>query len=362
MSASRQSTAVILRNGFTLVELFFVIAILIILVCMLAPLNRGTHVAARRTMCMNNQKQIVLGCLNYESAHMKFPPLRGVLINGQFVAGGNAPLLSGFVNVLPHVEENLFYEELSRPQTTDTGVSYPAWGPNLMDSQFMPWQKNLPLLKCPESRSFQTAYGTTNYVFSVGDVAANLHNPTELRGVFGGSLTCKMSEIVDGTSNTVLVSEVALNYKPTCRADYATDQSATILNQPNLVYDLVDSKTELYLNSVSLGNPRRGGHWAMGEVRIIGFNTILPPNSPSAQVEGSEDGIFPVGSNHLSIVVVGYADGSTHSVPLDLDCGDSSAVPLKVVEGQTLKGKPSPFGVWGELGSINGREETQTNF
>jgi len=61
------------KKGFTLVELLVVIAIIGILISMLLPAVQQVREAARRTQCMNCLRQLALGSLNYESAHMHFP-------------------------------------------------------------------------------------------------------------------------------------------------------------------------------------------------------------------------------------------------------------------------------------------------
>jgi prepilin-type N-terminal cleavage/methylation domain-containing protein/prepilin-type processing-associated H-X9-DG protein len=61
------------QRGFTLVELLVVIAIIGVLVALLLPAVQAAREAARRNQCKNNVKQLVLACLNYESAKRHYP-------------------------------------------------------------------------------------------------------------------------------------------------------------------------------------------------------------------------------------------------------------------------------------------------
>jgi prepilin-type processing-associated H-X9-DG protein len=81
----------------------------------------------------------------------------------------------------------------------------------------------------------------------------------------------------------------------------------------------------------------------------IGFNTILPPNGPSCtEHRAGFPGYFTAQSFHSGGVNVALADGSVRFISETIDTGNLSAP-------HTGSG-PSPYGVWGALGSKAGGE------
>lgn len=94
-------------HGFTLVELLVVIAIIGILIALLLPAVQAAREAARRTQCMNNLKQLALGCINFESTHGAFP--RGNAYDGAFPNGGNT---SWLLQVLVYTEQSSIYDAI----------------------------------------------------------------------------------------------------------------------------------------------------------------------------------------------------------------------------------------------------------
>ena len=62
------------RNGFTLVELLTVIAIIAILMGILVPAVSAVRNAARQSQCKQNVRQLAMALQNYFSVKGRFPP------------------------------------------------------------------------------------------------------------------------------------------------------------------------------------------------------------------------------------------------------------------------------------------------
>jgi prepilin-type N-terminal cleavage/methylation domain-containing protein/prepilin-type processing-associated H-X9-DG protein len=95
------------RSGFTLVELLVVIAIIGVLVALLLPAVQAAREAARRVQCQSNLKQLALGVLNYESSKKTLPP--GGITDGDCC--GTQSGAGWSILILPFVEQQSLYSK-----------------------------------------------------------------------------------------------------------------------------------------------------------------------------------------------------------------------------------------------------------
>src|SRR5882724_8669883 len=110
------------RVGFTLIELLVVIAIIAILIAMLVPAVQKVRESANRTTCVNNLKQLALGCHTYHDAN-KTLPRDGSMANltdshgttGTGCCGASAPHWSWIARILPYIERNDIYLQAGIP-------------------------------------------------------------------------------------------------------------------------------------------------------------------------------------------------------------------------------------------------------
>jgi prepilin-type N-terminal cleavage/methylation domain-containing protein len=205
------------RRGFTLVELLVVIAIIGILVAMLLPAVQAAREAARRTQCTNNLKQIGLAILNFESQF-------GALPAGAVHKYQDRPAeYTMFLLLLPFLEEGDVYDKY------DFDGERPIINPSRVYSNPQVNRVQIPGYVCPSDgamgRSWGTDWSRSNYVVCFGTAmqmpdsadAYNLHwidldgKLADTDGYFriqGKWTGRKLREITDGTSDTIMVSEL----------------------------------------------------------------------------------------------------------------------------------------------------------
>ena len=333
------------RAGFTFVELCVVILCIAVLVGLLLPMTRSSREASRRMQCQNNIKQLGLALHNYEAAHRYFPAAVGGTGVGATDYDGNANRLSGFVALLPYLEQNELFEQISKPMDSGKVKSYPAMGPAPWVLEYEPWQKSLPVLLCPSYEAFDNQSGSRQYAFCIGDVTNDLHSPKSQRGPFMAGQNTTLDSIVD-KSNTIALAEIGRYL------NIAVSQPTSILRSPTECWNaFAEPKAgSEYQGHVERSEFARGKLWADGAAGHGLFQTILPPNAPSCSVgDEHSDGLFSAGGYHSGGINVAMVDGSVQFVSENIDTGDLSAGPPILTSAEAAQ-PLSPYGVWGAMG------------
>ncbi len=355
------------RFGFTLVELLVVIAIIGILIALLLPAVQAAREAARRSQCTNNLKQLGLALHNYHDSYKVFPPRKGgsACANPPLnYATCNAERRSAFISLLPYIEQKAMYEQIRAGDATYAPGGPAAW------YSWGPWNQAPRNLTCPSDNGVPNTPGRNNsYGFIIGDQIAGVTNNTQVRGLFAMRTCYSTADILDGTSNTLAMSErlcQALG-SITARTGGAVganqiESGLAIASVPalqNAPINCLATVSGGYYVAGTVVTQRWGRAWQDGQAMYVGITTVLPPNAPSC-VEGTISygdnnvAVLPPVSRHPGGVNCLLADGAVRFISETIDTG-------YLAVGQPLHG-PSNYGVWGRLGSKAGKEPIGANF
>ncbi|MDD3586830.1 MAG: DUF1559 domain-containing protein, partial [Thermoguttaceae bacterium] len=231
----------------------------------------------------------------------------------------------------------------------------------------------IPYLCCP-SDSFSVATGGTcaraSYCGSVGDIlGTSKSGERQERGFFGGGKVFDLegssefanlrtvSSIIDGTSNTIAVSETVTMQSTSYNQMNKVKGSNVCMEGTAVTPSNCAAKRNTEDKTIFDGTVKqyyRGERYAFSGEQTVHFQTVMPPNSVNCinganTTSAREYNLMNASSFHSGGVNACKADGSVTFISETIDVGDQT-LSVGVTIGE------SPFGVWGAMGSINGGE------
>jgi len=338
------------KRGFTLIELLVVIAIIAVLIALLLPAVQQAREAARRTQCKNNLKQFALALHNYHDTFKLFPrSVMGSIYDGQ---GDGWRSFSAHAYCLPYIDQAPLYNIIN---FNANACCENGGGPPNNDAILN--RIKLTAFLCPSDSPPVNLASPNNYAVCNGSNTGfdADQNQGQQNGVLNRYQIVNISGITDGTSNTILASEIittdqgggigtqqqlsVMRNGQAVKGEYNNPRATT---QPGAQITLAN--VQAWGNScaaiTSYNGERMGDRWYHGESGRTVFNTLLPPNSTfpncSFHCGGCHyDGGVLIGarSNHTGGVHTAMADGTVRFVSANID-----------------------WNVWNALGSRNGGE------
>jgi prepilin-type N-terminal cleavage/methylation domain-containing protein/prepilin-type processing-associated H-X9-DG protein len=230
------------KLGFTLVELLVVITIIAILIALLLPAVQAAREAARKVQCQSNLKQIALACHNYVSAFDQLPAGHGYAPRAHYGTGiSHMEEFTWVDRILPHLEQASIQSAVNWNLSPGTALT--------TADQVKIWRQQIPCFLCPSDPSSQTTFGPTcggpwafgrinyggNYGWGLDKNAARMegggpgYQYPHIDGVFAFNSNTRLERIHDGTSNTLLASELVVGHTCTIRGAWPYDEGPVIM-------------------------------------------------------------------------------------------------------------------------------------
>jgi prepilin-type processing-associated H-X9-DG protein len=368
-----------------------------VLIALLLPAVQAAREAARRMSCTNQQKQLGIGCHNMHDTFNHFPSSRCQkelcidLNNGEGVSKSTATGTQSFyyrlrpawtAAILGFIEQTQRYGDVLAavkvPSSSSTSYSYFIGPYDAAETKTIggvvyqnPYYgtSNIPTFICP-SEQIRKSYNNIpniNFRGCVGDESyTSPSQAASIRGIFNDGYNCliDMADIDDGTSNTLLFSESAIDTSGNKLNTYVLGGVANIetaYNAAGFMYNCAIARKDggkFLQDALVTTRSKMGLRWADAGTAHQLFHSILPPNSPTcdsngnATADGADWLVSSASSYHPGGVNCTFADGSVKFIPDTVN----AIMPLQT--GQTgcpLQGT-SPYGIWGAMGSRNGGE------
>ena len=316
------------KRGFTLIELLVVIAIIGLLMALLLPAIQRVRMAANAIRSRNNLRQLAIAMHNH---HETLGVLPGA--SGPVKPSGGDYGFSALAQILPFVEQDNLQKliDFSQPLYLGTGprrVLSPVHrlAAGTVVSLFLnPADGNSPIF----NSYFATTSAGTNYAVNTGTglgTYVDIRFPTD--GVFWHGSQVTLSDLFDGSSNTLLMAEILRGpdrdhsgplpsspFPPRLSANCSAGRSVVRTPPGGVNPPLSDADCQ----AATRWRGARGAGWIYPDLSSTGFNTYLPPNSPRPDCFAHGSGWYGARSPFPAGVHCSFGDGSVRLVRNQID-------------------------------------------
>ncbi len=289
----RQSSQLLNRWGFSLIELMVSVGIISVLMSLLLPAVQSAREAARRTQCRNNLHQIGISLHSFHDQH------------------GYIKTFATLRSILPQMGYRPLWDELERADETILSgdlVDLSAWrtpAPYTCPSDSLVSSRELPLSYAINSRP------------SAGGEPFHLWNEKR-----------RLREISDGLSNTAVFSErlvVLADFRDLDTISEVEGRKSPLRYAWKTLKEFGPSETDELAEHCLSPEVRavapRGG--ILGDTIYLGneprYNHLLPPNNWPFTENGNSEGPFGPSSQHEGGAHVLFLDGSVSFISNSID-------------------------------------------
>lgn len=304
------------RHGYSLIDVTVVAGVVSLLVMLTLPAIQAAQVDARLVQCRNNLKQIGLAMHNYHDVYKTMPPAW----TAHHPNAGSGPRFGWSSSILPFIEQAPLYNSL------DFRQNMPAPDELL--------QTSIPVYRCPSDltpavNSMRGNYGVNNYSVNYGAYPIVRVVPGRLSQYWPGQLPASWNGFPTGGLSA-----------GGARIDRSQMWNGIfMLNRGAGFRDIVDGSSNTIMVSERSYLSAAGIWPGVGDNSME--NDVMTDGSALSPLNGS---LRSWSSLHSGTINILLCDGAVRSVSLDIDSADSLDAPYGVFQKLTSRNDGQPLG------------------